>query len=714
MKKYWMVLMLATVGLQPMAQETSTALKDLTLKDAVIGRWTYLAPENMSQLHWIPKSDYYSFVKDDELLKASAKGGSNKSIISLEELSKNAGLELKRFPRVTWLNNNQFYFGAKGVLYSYDLKEKKADKIATLDPKTASMDLDPTTLALAFTKENNLFIDKNGKTTQVTKDGREGIVNGEAVHRFEFGISKGTFWSPKGDKLAFYKKDETMVTDYPLSNFEPRPAELNSIKYPMAGMESHQVKLGVYDLNSEKTIFLKITGSGDQYLTNIAWHPSGSHLYVALINRDQNHVTLNQYSAADGSFVKTILEESNDTYIEPTQAMTFVDGGFIWQSAKNGLDQFYYYPDKGTPRLIQTNDVITHDILHYNKSNDKLLFTGNYKNEIENHLFSVSIKSNKNVLKQITPSGSDHSSIQVSSNGKYTLDKYSNLELANGIDVVTNSNSKRRNLLSADNPFEGYKVAQTELVELETENNTKLFARIIKPHDFDPSKKYPVLQYVYNGPNVQLIRNNWLASASLWMHYFANKGYIVFTVDGRGSANRGMEFEQATFRQLGQEEMKDQVKGAEYLKSLPYVDGNRLAIHGWSYGGFMTVSLMLNYPELYNVGVAGGPVIDWSLYEIMYTERYMDTPETNEKGYELTSTLNKVKDLDGKLMLIHGADDDVVVMQHSMKFLKACIDNEKQVDFFVYPGHKHNVRGKDRVHLMEKVLNYIEENIDKK
>ena len=216
--------------------------------------------------------------------------------------------------------------------------------------------------------------------------------------------------------------------------------------------------------------------------------------------------------------------------------------------------------------------------------------------------------------------------------------------------------------------------------------------------------------YVYGGPHAQLVRNRWWGAASLWMNYMAEKGYIVFTVDGRGSYNRGKEFEQVIFRNVGDMEMEDQIAAAEYLKSLPYIDGERMAVHGWSYGGFMTTSLMLQHPDYFKVGVAGGPVTNWKYYEIMYTERYMDTPESNPEGFMKTDLTNHVTNLKGKLLLIHGLSDDVVVPQHNFTLIKKFIDEGIQVDFFVYPGHPHNVRGKDRVHLMQKVLDYVEDN----
>jgi dipeptidyl-peptidase-4 len=242
------------------------------------------------------------------------------------------------------------------------------------------------------------------------------------------------------------------------------------------------------------------------------------------------------------------------------------------------------------------------------------------------------------------------------------------------------------------------------------DGTTDLYTRLIKPSNFDPTKKYPVMVYVYGGPHAQMITNSYLDGANLWMYWMAEQGYLVFTVDNRGSDNRGFAFESVIHGRLGVNEMDDQLKGVEYLKSLPYVDGTRLAVHGWSFGGFMTTSLMLRKPDTFKVGVAGGPVTDWKYYEVMYGERYMDTPAENPKGFEEASTLNYVKDLKGKLLLIHGTSDDVVVMQNNLALIKKFVEAQKQVDFFAYPMHKHNVIGKDRVHLMTKVLNYIIEN----
>jgi dipeptidyl-peptidase-4 len=297
--------------------------------------------------------------------------------------------------------------------------------------------------------------------------------------------------------------------------------------------------------------------------------------------------------------------------------------------------------------------------------------------------------------------------ISLSSSGKYFIDDFSSLDTPHRIRIFSMNGKPILELLDAPNPLENRKIGKTELVDIKAADGTTLHARIITPSNLDPSKKYPVVVYVYNGPHVQLVTNSWLGGAPLWMHSMCEEGYIIWTLDGRGSDMRGLEFEQAIFRDLGTLEIQDQMAGVAYLRSLPYVDQERMGVHGWSYGGFMTTGLMLREPGTFKAGVAGGPVIDWKYYEVMYTERYMDTPQENPEGYAKSDLKKYVKNLKGDLLMIHGSSDDVVVLQHNMTFLKQCIDEGVQVDFFVYPGHAHNVRGKDRVHLMTKVIGYF-------
>ena len=262
-------------------------------------------------------------------------------------------------------------------------------------------------------------------------------------------------------------------------------------------------------------------------------------------------------------------------------------------------------------------------------------------------------------------------------------------------------------LLQADNPLEKFDVPQIEIGTLKAKDGNEMFYRLIKPKDFDPKKKYPVLVYVYGGSHAQLVTETWRGGADYFLQYVAQEGFIVFTLDNRGSANRGTAFEQVTHRKLGEKEIEDQLLGVEFLKSLPYTNMEKAAIYGWSFGGFMTTTMMLTNPSIFKVAIAGGPVMDWRLYEIMYTERYMDSPQENLDGFEKTSLLNKVDNLQGRLLLIHGQKDDVVVPQHTFQFMQKCIEKGKLVDSFFYPTHPHNVRGKDRIHLNKLIFDYI-------
>jgi dipeptidyl-peptidase 4 len=308
--------------------------------------------------------------------------------------------------------------------------------------------------------------------------------------------------------------------------------------------------------------------------------------------------------------------------------------------------------------------------------------------------------------------GSGTHSAKLSPNGNYIIDTYSSQVTPRKIWVINNKDGKvAQTLLTSKNPVADYALGEVTIFPIKADDGTDLYTRMITPPNFDKNKKYPVVVYVYGGPHLQLVTNSWLGGANLWMQLMAQKGYIVFTLDPRGTSGRGLEFEQETFRQLGTVEIADQLRGVEYLKSLPYVDADRMGIHGWSFGGFMTTSMMLKSPDTFKVGVAGGPVIDWNYYEIMYTERYMDSPEQNPEGYKNANLLNYVKNLKGKLLMIHGTVDDVVVWQHSLAFIKKAVDEGILLDYFVYPGHPHNVIGKDRVHLMRKVTQYLDDNL---
>lgn len=705
------LLFFSTPFLQAQTQE-------LTLEDAVLKRFSTFYPENIRGLQWIPNANAYTYQKkegdDTWLIKVDVKSGTETKVITLKEFNiknfQDAEFQLRSFGRIRWENANTFRFQLPNGIYRGIPASKDAKKLVPIEQNAASFDWENTTGNLAFTIDNSLFLGRSTPQSieQVAGDGQDGIIYGQAVHRFEFGISKGTFWSPKGNFLAFYRKDETMVSDYPLVGISEKPAAANHIKYPMAGMPSHHVKVGVYNTSTKKVVFLSTKGDAEQYYTNLSWSPDEKHLYIAVVNRDQNRMNFNSYNAVSGEFEKTLFSEKSDAYVEPLHPAIFLKNKpneFLWMSQRDGFMQVFHYNTSGKMLGKRTPgewDII--DFLGFSADGKTAFFSGTGENPTEQHVFGLALSSGK--LKQLTTTAGVHHA-SLSPDGKYFLDNFSSLNTPRILSILDTKGKIVRELVKAANPLADYKVGSTELLTIKANDGTPLHARMIKPADFDPNKKYPVLVYVYGGPHVQLVTNSWLGGASLWMHWMANQGYLVFTVDNRGSDHRGLAFEQATFRQLGQVEMQDQLAGVEYLRGLPYVDANRLAVHGWSFGGYMTTSLMLHHPGTFTTGVAGGPVIDWKYYEIMYTERYMDTPEQNPEGYSTTSLLDKVSQLDGSLLLIHGTVDDVVVWQHSLDFVKSCVDNGVQIDYFVYPGHPHNVRGKDRAHLMRKVLEYI-------
>ncbi len=557
---------------------------------------------------------------------------------------------------------------------------------------------------------------KNEKRVLSKTDLPSSIVRGQSIARNEFGIYKGTFWSPKGSYLAFYQKNESEVADYPLLDISITPGTLRSIKYPMAGQKSEYAQVGIFNPKNNRITYLRVSGEREQYLTNLAWDPNEKYVYVVIVNRAQNHIKFNQYNVSDGQLVKTFFEEKHDKYVEPENPAWFLPNTpneFLWMSERDGYMHLYRYNTEGKLlNRVSTGKIVVQEILGLDAKGNAVIFVATDESGLNRYTYKANLKGGGAMI-QLTDTQGQHQT-QLNSSGTLLIDEYSNLSTPRVIRIIDTEEGKLKGkLIEADNPRKGYKTGITELLTLKADDGTTdLHARLIKPSNFDPAKKYPVLVYVYGGPHAQMVNNSWGAAAPLWMNYQAERGYLVFTLDNRGSANRGFDFESIIHRQLGTIEINDQMQGVAYLKSLPFVDSTRMAVHGWSFGGFMTISLMLRQPQTFKVGVAGGPVTNWAYYEAMYGERYMDTPEENKEGYEKSKLMNYVKNLKGDLMLIHGTIDDVVVMQHSYALIKAFVDAGILVDFFPYPMHPHNVRGKDRVHLMKKVLTYIEEKLN--
>lgn len=724
MKKYLITASFLTLLLPAGAQ------KIFSIEEAVTYGSGKLSPESLSGHSWIPGTNtHYHYARADKQssLVFMEAGETGSDTLDLEKL--NFALKqyngIKRatgtplpdftsFPRIqNWKDEHSFRFIRERVVYVYDMRSEMLSVENGLEEGAENLEFFPELGHIAYTKGQNLYMKATGTLpVQITFDSTDGIVNGRAVHRNEFGIHKGIFWSPDAKKIAWYHMDESMVTSYPVYDLDAMPAGADFIRYPFAGARSHEVKLGVYDIRSSSVIYLQTGLPADQYLTNIAWDPKGKYIYVAIVNREQNSMSLKKFDAESGEELVTLITEKHDKYVEPEHPMEWVDKKhFIWQSERNGYNHLYLYDDDGIlQRQLTDGKWVVTEFLGCDKKGKTAYFMATRQSPLNRNLYKVDLKSGE--ITELTAENGYHS-CEGSSDKKYWIDHYSSASVPGISQIVREKDLNKTVLLKSKNPLQDYELGSDSVFTIRsTDGSTDLYCRMIKPSHFDPAKKYPVVVYVYGGPHLQLIRNSWMNGANLWMHYMAQQGYVVFSLDNRGSANRGLEFENATFRQLGTVELADQLAGVAFLKQQTFVDASRMAVHGWSFGGFMTTSLMTRFPNTFKVGVAGGPVIDWSMYEIMYTERYMDKPEENPEGYKQANLLNYVENLNGKLLLIHGTSDDVVLWQHSLLYVKKCVDKEVLLDYFVYPGHPHNVRGKDRVHLMRKVSEYIKDNLE--
>ena len=699
--------------------------KQFTLDDLLPGGKTYYqnsVPENKYLTWW---GNECVMLEVDRCYVIDKKTGKeSKSMFNLDDINailKNAGKKT-----VSSLLYTSFPYEDKsyamversnGTKYLVNFADEKKI-IWSSEAGKDNEDWNSTSRNLAYTDNHNLYVqDADGKTIQVSKDGNNDIRYGESVHRDEFGIFKGTFWSPKGNLLAFYRMDQSMVSTYPQVNVTPkgtdsRCAQLVPDKYPMAGETSHKVTVGVFDIATKKTIYLDAGDPTDRYFTNVAWAPDEKTIYMIELNRDQTDGELVEYDAKTGKKIRTLFSEHDDKYFEPCAPIQFLpwdSSKFIYLSRRDGYNHIYLYNTDGKLlKQLTKGEWEVFDIIGFNKSAKSVIYSSNEASPIQKNICTVSMNGKYSVIGNAI----GWHSAKLSNSGEYILDYYSSPTIARNIDVCSTKTLKASNIFSAKDKWENFNAPKIQLGTIKAaDGKTDLYYRLVLPTDFDPNKKYPAVVYVYGGPHAHNIDASIHNGVRGWDIYMAQKGYVMFCLDNRGSEHRGKDFEQATFRNLGVEEMKDQLKGVEYLKSLPYVDSSRLGIHGWSFGGYMTTSLMTTYPDVFKCGVAGGPVIDWKYYEVMYGERYMDTPQTNPEGYKKTSLLNKAGNLKGRLLVIYGGNDPTCVPQHTLTFMRACIDAGTYPDLFTYPGDGHNMFGHDRIHLHEVITRYFEDHL---
>ena len=712
-------------------------LKEFTLEDLNFGGHNYynMIPQSRYCTWW---GDQLVRLEGDACYLVNKTNGKETKLFDKSEV--NQWIAPTRSIKVNSLGGAQFPYADKSVvvlrdganIYTVDFKKHSLVSDTEIADGDNLLESNNKSGAMAILRGKNLFLRLGMKEWQLSKDGSREIVYGQSVHRDEFGIHKGTFFSNDGTKLAFYRMDQSMVVDYPQVKIpeidyfnHPETQTCSAIaapdKYPMTGETSHEVTVGVFDSATGKTVYLKAGDPKDRYFTNISWSPDDKTIYMFELNRDQNDCRLVSYDATTGEKTGELYRETDEKYVEPQHPIVFLpwdNSQFIMQSQKDGYNHLYLCTlGKHGSRMAHNTESleikqltqgkwVVLDVLGFNTKRKSIIIASNEISPIQRNLFAVDVKTGKRT--RVDETGDGWHNGMLSESGAFIFDKYSSPNVPNNIAIVNTENGKKFSYFRAEDPWKGYNVPEYSCGTVKAaDGETDLYWRMVKPTNFDPKKKYPTIVYVYGGPHAHNVDARWHYSSRSWETYMAQNGYLLFILDNRGSENRGKAFEQATFRQLGQEEMKDQMKGVEYLKNLPYVDADRIGVHGWSFGGFMTISLMTNYPDVFKVGVAGGPVIDWHWYEVMYGERYMDTPQTNPEGYKKTSLLYKAKDLKGKLQIITGDNDATVVPQHCLTFIKACIAAGTQPDFFVYPGEPHNMRGHQSTHLHERISQYF-------
>lgn len=690
--------------------------KMLSMQDAMINARTTLAPQTLRQLQFINGTDNYVYAggeKGNEMwMSGNFKSKTDVPYLTLAQI--NTRLKLAQLDTFTTLppiqfNNDNWIVNIKGTRYALNNADDKY-KMLTDGRYVRKQNAEQSSDGFyAYLENENLFVAKDGNAKQVTSDGSRDIVYASSVHQSEFGITKGTFWSNDGKSLAFYRMDQHMIKDYPIIDWSTIPAQNHNIKYPMAGDSSHHVTVGVYNTNNQTTTWLQTGLPAEQFLTNIAWSPDDKYIFIAVVNRFQNHMWLNQYDAQSGAFIKTLFEETDAKYTEPLVPMLFVKnnpGQFIWQSRRDGWNHLYLYDVSG--KLIKQITAGTWEVLSvkgFDDAGKSIYYESTEVSPITKNLYSVNLRNLK--TKRLTEADGVHAT-SISSSGKYIIDSYSNISDPKTILITDTKSGESKTLLQSANPLQDYATGQLSIFKIQNNEGTDLYARMFKPVNFDSTKKYPVIVYWYGGPHAQMILNSWNGGAGdYWFQYLAERDYVVFTIDTRGSANRGKAFEQSIHRVTGDPQMADMMSAVDYLKKQPFVNAEKMGLFGWSYGGFMTTDFLLNHPGVFKAGVAGGPVMNWRMYEIMYGERYMDTPQENPEGYKKTDLTRQAGKLKDKLLIIHGMQDPVVVQQHSVNFIKNAVDNGVQVDYMLYPGHEHNVLGKDRAHLYQKVTDYF-------
>ncbi len=605
----------------------------------------------------------------------------------------------------------------RSKFYIYD-RATKTTKVLSEDKQRLAQ-FSPDASKVAFVRENNIFIKDlvSNIETQVTIDGEMNkIINGATdwVYEEEFSFDNGFQWNSSGTKIAYYRFNEEAVPEFSMDMFSELYPSQYRFKYPKAGEANSTVEIFIYDLASNNTVEADIETEAEFYIPRIKWTKDENVISVQRMNRHQNNLDFLLVNANDGS-AKTIFTETDEAYIDITDNLTFLNDGnhFVWTSEKSGYNHIYLYNIKGKQvRQITKGNYDVTDFYGLDENNNTVYFASAERSPMHRDIYSVQLNGkNKTILSNKVGTNS----ATFSANYKYFINKYSNANMPYYFSLFDAKGNEVRMLkdnASLKTTLSEYALSQKEFFNFNTSEGINLNGWMMKPHDFDESKQYPVFMYLYGGPGSQQVTDSWGGSNFMWYQMLTQQGYIVACVDNRGTGARGTEFKKCTYQQLGKLETQDQIEANRYLAGLPYIDGSRIGIFGWSYGGYMSSLCLLKGAEYFKMAIAVAPVTNWRYYDTIYTERYMRTPQENASGYDDNSPINHVEKLKGNYLLVHGSADDNVHYQNTMEMVNALINSNKQFDLFIYPNKNHGIYGGfTRLHLFTKMTNFIKENL---
>jgi dipeptidyl-peptidase-4 len=710
------------------AARGAVAAEPLTL-ERIFGKKPILTP--LPDPTWVGDSKGVSLVKDVKPEKGEARkafvirevpSGKERVLAWLDDIPvpddlKSEDNDKFAIDSPSWMTDGaRAAFVFAGDIFTID-KRGKIDRVTDTDGKEQDPVFSRDGHWLAYTRGNDLFTRdlQRGVEIRHTATGCDTVYNGVLnwvymEELFTRGDVRSFWWSPNGSRLAFLEIRDGMVPEYAIVDQVKLPAKWKMQRYPKPGDPNPQVRAGIIDAASQAVLWTDVETGPDNYIVRVNWVGDGRSLAIEKMNRNQDHLTLLFADAATGKS-DVILEEKSPTWVNDTYAKYFYEKKrqFLWGSEKDGHMHLYLCNLDGSPiRQLTKGDWEVIDLAGVDEKKGRVYFTANEGGVLEQHLYRVD-EDGKN-LKRITSEEGTHE-IAMSPDRKYYIEKFSSSTRPTR-GSVCDVNGKRLFDLAdqASGEFAALQLSAPEFGTIQHEGSTFHY-RMVRPLNFDPTKKYPVIVYVYGGPHAQMVKKSWTRN-DLYLRWLTDQGYIVFSLDGRGSFGRGKAWEEPLLKRMGKIELEDQVVGVDYLKTLSFVDADRIGIWGWSYGGYMTLEALFNRGDVFKAGVAVAPVTDWRLYDSIYTERYMKLPRDNEEGYQASAPLTNVDGLTGRLLLMHGDADDNVHMQNAVTLVRKLIDAGKDFDYMVYPQKEHGISGTaDRLFLYRKMSEFFDRNL---